>query len=64
MLKKKKKKRTFHVLGVEMEFVSTEISQRERVLAYLRDNFGLSFAANGSCDLALILPLQKARFHL
>ena len=47
-----------------MEFVSTEISQRERVLAYLRDNFGLSFAANGSCDLALILPLQKARFHL
>ena len=48
----------------EIEFVSTGISQRGRVLAHGREDLGLSVAADGSCDLKLVSPLQKALFHL
>ena len=44
----------------EMEFVSAGISQRGRVLAHGREDWGHSVAANGSCDLKLVSPLQKA----
>ena len=38
----------------EMEFVSAGISQRGRVLAHRREDWGLSVAADGSCDLKLV----------